>query len=269
VTLSINLTGTSVNSYDIYELKRNWSEPQATWKQAATGTNWQKAGAQGALDRGSTVLGTIYTRYSSTGIFNLALNAAGLSVVQGWINNPGTNFGFIIQGYASNYNDDKEVPKVVGHHPLGSMLGGIDTDNGEVLTTYFLDTRADDSIGLLQRLSVTWLGSALLTAGSSDVVHVGFSVIEESKGADLNFPSQQSKLPTLQKKYLGDLSVIPGHVLSDPRIHGPPQPLGTSDGTITSVSSISCCLCRCKALSDNAIRKVEAMGRRWNFFSLG
>jgi hypothetical protein len=93
------------------------------------------------------------------------------------------------------------------------MLGGIDTDNGEVLTTYFLDTRADDSIGLLQRLSVTWLGFALLTAGSSDVVHAGFSIIEESKGADLNFPSQQSKLPTLQKKYFGDLSVIPGRVI--------------------------------------------------------
>ena len=45
----------------------------------------------------------------------------------------------------------------------------------------------------------------LHTAGSSDVVHAGFSVIEESKGLDLNFPSQQSKLPTLQKKYFGDL----------------------------------------------------------------
>jgi hypothetical protein len=51
----------------------------------------------------------------------------------------------------------------------------------------------------------TRLGFALLTAGSSDVVHVGFSVIGESKGVDLNFPPQQSKLPTLQKKDLRDL----------------------------------------------------------------
>jgi hypothetical protein len=90
------------------------------------------------------------------------------------------------------------------------MLGGIDTDNGEVLTTNFLDARADDSVGLLQRWSDTRLGFVLLTARSSDVVHAGFSVIEESKGLDLNFPLQQSKLPTLQKKYFGDLSVIPG-----------------------------------------------------------
>jgi hypothetical protein len=49
-----------------------------------------------------------------------------------------------------------------------------------------------------------WHGFMLHTAGSSDVVrHVGFSVIGENKGADLNFPPQQSKLPILPKKYLG------------------------------------------------------------------
>jgi hypothetical protein len=68
-----------------------------------------------------------------------------------------------------------------------------------------VNARPNDSVGLLQRLSETWLGFALLTAGSSDAVHVGFSVIEESKGLELNFPPQQSKLPTLQKKYFGDL----------------------------------------------------------------
>jgi hypothetical protein len=31
------------------------------------------------------------------------------------------------------------------------------------------------------------------------------ATIEESKGLDLNFPPQQSKLPILQKKYFGDL----------------------------------------------------------------
>ena len=77
---------------------------------------------------------------------------------------------------------NKQIPKVVSHHPLGSMLGGIDADDGEVLTAYFLNTWTDHSIRFLQRLSDTWLGFVLLTAGSSDVVHAGFSVIEESKG---------------------------------------------------------------------------------------
>ena len=71
---------------------------------------------------------------------------------------------------------DKQIPKVVGHHPLRAMLGGIDTDNGKVLTTCFLNTRTYCSIWLLQRLPA---GSAFLlhTTGSSNVVrHFGFSI---------------------------------------------------------------------------------------------
>ena len=103
-TLSLNVTGTSADTYEIYELKRNWTELQATWNKATTGTNWQSAGAQGSLDRGSTVLGTVTA--TATGIRNVVLNAAGLAVVQGWVNNPATNFGFILQDYANTTKDD-------------------------------------------------------------------------------------------------------------------------------------------------------------------
>jgi len=79
-------------------------ESQATWKKFNSATNWQSAGAQGALDRGSTVLGTVSA--TATGIRTITLNAAGLAVVQGWINNPATNFGFILQDYANSADDD-------------------------------------------------------------------------------------------------------------------------------------------------------------------
>ncbi len=102
--LSLNVTGTSTNTYEIYELKRSWSESQATWKKANSATNWQTAGAVGALDRGTTVLGTVTA--SATGILNVALNAAGLAVVQGWVNNPASNFGFVLQDYANTNKDD-------------------------------------------------------------------------------------------------------------------------------------------------------------------
>jgi hypothetical protein len=103
-TLSLNVTGTTTDVFEIYELKRNWSETQATWKKANSSTNWQSAGAKGTLDRGTTVLGTVTP--SATGIRNITLNAAGLAVVQKWINNPATNFGFIIQDYANASDDD-------------------------------------------------------------------------------------------------------------------------------------------------------------------
>ena len=38
---------------------------------------------------------------------------------------------------------DEQIPKVVGHHPLRTMLGWIDTDNGELLTPDFLDAVAN------------------------------------------------------------------------------------------------------------------------------
>jgi hypothetical protein len=103
-SLSINVTSTSSNSYEIYEVKRSWTESQATWKKANSSTNWQSAGAQGALDAGSTVLGTITA--TTTGLKTITLNAAGLAVVQGWINNPATNYGFIIRDYANSNKDD-------------------------------------------------------------------------------------------------------------------------------------------------------------------
>src|SRR6516162_10616293 len=97
---------------------------------------------------------------------------------------------------------DQQIPEVVGHHPLRTMLGGIDADNGEVLTAYSLDTGTDYSTGLLQRLPA-WLGFVLLTALSSDVVwHLGFSVIGESKGMNLKLSPQQSKLPNPRRSVL-------------------------------------------------------------------
>jgi hypothetical protein len=104
VTLSINVTGTTADTFEIYDAKRNWVETQATWKKFNSSTNWQSAGAQGALDRGSTVLGTVTA--SATGQRNIALNAAGVAVVQAWLNNPATNFGFTIQDYTNASDDD-------------------------------------------------------------------------------------------------------------------------------------------------------------------
>ena len=51
---------------------------------------------------------------------------------------------------------DEQVSKVVGHHPLGTMLGWIDTHDSEPFTSHLPDARADDAIRLLQALFL-WL----------------------------------------------------------------------------------------------------------------
>jgi hypothetical protein len=102
VALSFDVTNGTVDSYEIYEAKRPWDENQATWNAASAGQNWQTPGAQGANDRGSTVLGVL-TGGAGAKTFNL--NAAGMAVVQKWIDNPATNFGFVIQDYSASSDD--------------------------------------------------------------------------------------------------------------------------------------------------------------------
>ena len=88
------LNAVEENAYQIQALKRPWDEAQANWTLAAPGKRWQAAGAQGGEDRDAAVLATVAPR--TTGAYSVALNAAGVAVVQGWINNPAANFGVLI-----------------------------------------------------------------------------------------------------------------------------------------------------------------------------
>lgn len=99
VTLRVNVTNTSASSYQVFALKRPWSETQTTWNSASTGAAWSTAGAKGASDRGTTVLGTVAAR--ATGAYTVTLNAAGVAVVQGWVKSPSTNYGFVVANASS------------------------------------------------------------------------------------------------------------------------------------------------------------------------
>ncbi len=95
VSLTFNVVNGTASVYELYELKRAWVETGVTWN-VASGTNWAVAGALGPTDRGSTLLGTIST--SLTGLATVQLNAAGVAVVQSWINSPTSNFGIVMAG---------------------------------------------------------------------------------------------------------------------------------------------------------------------------
>ncbi len=98
-SITLNATNRTNDVYELYELKRDWIETAATWNVAMVGTNWGQAGAQAASDRGTTVLGTVTA--PALGLVTIHLNAAGMAVVQSWINNPNLNFGLIFQDYVS------------------------------------------------------------------------------------------------------------------------------------------------------------------------
>ncbi|RMG08712.1 MAG: DNRLRE domain-containing protein [Planctomycetota bacterium] len=89
--LFVNNTG---NDAEVYALRRAFVEGQATWNQAAAANPWQVPGADGAADRDTTLLGTLSG--GATGYRDVVLNAAGLAEMQGWIDAPATNFGFVL-----------------------------------------------------------------------------------------------------------------------------------------------------------------------------
>ncbi|MDP5277011.1 DNRLRE domain-containing protein [Chengkuizengella axinellae] len=101
VNITLDVTDASSSSYEIYELKRDWSEEEVTWEQNTSHSNWETFGADGFSDRGSVVLGTVTA--NTTGTYSVELNVEGISVVQSWVNDPSLNHGLMIAN-SSNTN---------------------------------------------------------------------------------------------------------------------------------------------------------------------
>ncbi len=88
---------TSATGYPLYALRRPWAESTASWN-----TPWQQPGAADPTDRGDTPLGVVLP--TEAGWHRVALNAAGLAVVQQWLENPDSNHGLILTN-PDNPND--------------------------------------------------------------------------------------------------------------------------------------------------------------------
>jgi hypothetical protein len=95
--ISLNVVNTSRDTYQVFQLKRPWTETDATWTRFDAGSLWELPGAQGQNDRGSQSLGSVTA--SAIGATVIQLNSAGIAILQSWIDNPSSNFGVTIQNY--------------------------------------------------------------------------------------------------------------------------------------------------------------------------
>ena len=93
--LTLNVTNPTSDEYTIYPLLTPWSESEATWQQAMSGAPWSAVGAGGAADRATEAIGTLTA--AAEGPATIEFNATGLQWVAKWINDPATNFGFVIK----------------------------------------------------------------------------------------------------------------------------------------------------------------------------
>ncbi len=61
-TITVDIAGDAAGVCDFYETKRKWVETEATWNSYSTGNSWETGGAQRALDKGATVVGSFDAR---------------------------------------------------------------------------------------------------------------------------------------------------------------------------------------------------------------
>ncbi len=126
--LSVKTVGTANNQSDhplyMYEMLRSWVEGTgsattppdgATWEtyqgfsdtQEKETVKWDVNGAAGSSDRDSVNLWMAeYNAFNSTTNTTTLLNGAGIAVVQGWVNDPTTNYGVTLQNYHDSANFD-------------------------------------------------------------------------------------------------------------------------------------------------------------------
>jgi uncharacterized protein YjiK len=137
--IQINVLDGSPSDFEMYEMMRPWVESEATWNEYAAGQSWQTAGADGSLDRGSTVLGTFAG--NTTGLRTFTLNTDGVALVQSWVDDPASNNGLIIVDYANNNGIDfsSREDATVSNRP--ELTVGFIPNNDQVLveTRLFLE----------------------------------------------------------------------------------------------------------------------------------
>ncbi len=92
-SMTLNVTNVSSGSYSCFEVLSAWDEGTVTWNDAAAGTPWSGPGASGG-DRGIDPVCLVSA--SATGPLVVDLNAAGLAMVQRWVDDPASNHGLVI-----------------------------------------------------------------------------------------------------------------------------------------------------------------------------
>jgi hypothetical protein len=137
-TITLLATDGTPNTYNVYALKRTWSESSVTWNRATTSSSWQTAGALGANDRGA-VIGTV----TGSGTRVITVNAAGIALIQDWVRG-GTNAGIIIADASatdgidfasSEYATVASRPKLTVTYSTGSTGTGGATSTGGASST--------------------------------------------------------------------------------------------------------------------------------------
>ena len=162
--IELNAVSSTNGNFEVYALQRAWDEISATWNRYSSSGNWATAGANGAGDHSTTVLGQFAP--PAKGINRITLNNAGVAAVQSWINNAAANFGVILKDYAisdgvsissSEASNKAQRPKlIINYEPAAALQAAfssfVEAPANQVPT---VDVGQDLTVQLGQSLSLS------------------------------------------------------------------------------------------------------------------
>jgi hypothetical protein len=104
ITVNVQNVTDATPGFNLYDMTRAWTEGTGNGSATGNGATWNTydgsnawpggAGGAGAADRGTTALANLAA--TSTGSYQVSLNAAGLTVLESWANTPANNKGLMI-----------------------------------------------------------------------------------------------------------------------------------------------------------------------------
>ena len=82
------------STFDLRLILQSWTETNVTWNSRIQGSPWNSPGAEGAGDSLASPSSSVFV--TGLGPYTFPSTPALLSDVQSWLNNPGTNFGWLL-----------------------------------------------------------------------------------------------------------------------------------------------------------------------------
>ena len=136
-------TASGSPGYNMYATTQSWTEGSGDGEATGDGATWNTynganswpGGAGGAADKESTPLANFAA--SSTGFYSVNLNADGIALLQGWINEPEANKGFMIHaGTETNGLDfTSREGTTVANRPKLTLTYSMPTEDPIIVTS--------------------------------------------------------------------------------------------------------------------------------------
>jgi lysophospholipase L1-like esterase len=175
-SITLNVFNASNDSYQVYEMKRDWMESASTWNLYSSTNGWEIPGALGSQDRGDMVLGSFSP--TETGPYVINLNSEGMALVQAWVDNPTSNHGFIIANDSATDGadfDSREALTASNRPKLAVRYSGAQPVNQPPMAH-------DQLVSTSEGASV----AITLTASDSDGDTLSFTVVSGPTNGTLN-----------------------------------------------------------------------------------